>query len=64
MIKIKYEQEPYNYGNGSNQEYKIGTEITLNEDISSPDAIIAFMKILNIATYHATIETLKNTISQ
>ena len=64
MIKIKYEQEPYNYGYGSSQEYKTNTEITLNEDISSTDAIIAFMKVLNIATYNVTIGTLKNAINQ
>lgn len=62
MIKIIYKQKPYRYNDVGYQDYKIDAEIELNEDISSRDAIIAFLKLLNIATYRVSIETLKDVI--
>jgi hypothetical protein len=63
MIKITFKQEPYHYEHTGGQPYDIETVVTLNEDISSDEAIIAFMRVLNIATYHATLKTLKDLVA-
>ncbi len=63
MIKIVVKQEPYNYPHSGSQSYDIETVITLNEDITCDEAILAFMKALNIATYHATLNTLKRLVA-
>ena len=63
MIKITYKQEPYNYEHIGGQPYDVETVVTLNEDISSDEAIIAFIKVLNIATYRVSIDTLKKLIA-
>ena len=57
MIKMNYIQEPDDY-----DVYNIETNITLNEDISADMAIKAFLRLLNVATYHATLKTLKNLV--
>lgn len=63
MIKITYKQEPYHYEHTGGQSYDIETVVTLNEDISSDEAIIAFLKVLNMATYRVSIDTLKRVIA-
>lgn len=63
MIKITYKQEPYHYDFTGGQPYDIETVVTLNEDISSDEAIIAFIKVLNMATYRVSIDTLKRVIA-
>ena len=62
MIKILYEQKPYRYENVGYQDYSIKTEIELDKDICADDAVIAFMKLLNTATYRVNINTLKRVI--
>ena len=62
MIKIEYKQESYNYNVGDGQPYDIETNIVLDEDISADMAIKAFLRLLNVATYHATLKTLKNLV--
>lgn len=62
MIKMNYVQEPYDYDTFDGQPYNIETNITLNEDISADMAIRAFLRLLNVATYHATLKTLKNLV--
>ena len=62
MIKIIYNQESYDYESAGKQEYDINTEIKLNDDISSIEAIEAFLKLLNIATYRVSIDTLERVI--
>lgn len=62
MIKIEYKQESYNYNVGDGQPYDIETDIVLDEDISADMAIKAFLRLLNVATYHATLKTLKNLV--
>ena len=62
MIKMNYVQKPYNYDVFDGQPYNIETNITLNEDISTDMAIRAFLRLLNVATYHATLKTLKNLV--
>lgn len=54
MIKITYIGEPYYYEHVGSQEYKITTEVVCNEDISGDEAIVAFLKVLGIATYRIT----------
>lgn len=63
MLKITYKQEPYHYDFTGGQPYDIETVVTLNEDISSDEAIIAFIKVLNMATYRVSIDTLKRVIA-
>ena len=62
MIKMNYVQEPYDIEDFDGQPYNIETNITLNEDISTDMAIRAFLRLLNVATYHATLKTLKNLV--
>lgn len=63
MIKIIIKQEPYHYEHAGNQPYDVETVFTLDEDISCDEAILAFMRALNIATYHATLDTLKRLVA-
>lgn len=61
MIKISFEQKPYFYDAvGDKQPYTITTEIALDEDIEIYEAIRAFCKILNIATYYVTADQIQN----
>lgn len=62
MIKINYVQKSYNYNTCTGQPYDIETNINLDEDISGDEAIIAFLRLLNIATYHITLKSLKNLV--
>lgn len=62
MIKMNYVQESYNYDVFDGQPYNIETNIILDEDISADMAIRAFLRLLNVATYHATLKTLKNLV--
>lgn len=64
MIKIIYNQEPYRYEHTGEQEYSINTEIKLNEDISSIEAIKAFVKLLNMATYRVSINVLEQVVQE
>jgi hypothetical protein len=64
MIKIEFHQEPYYYEHAGGQEYDINTTIKLNSDISSTDAILAFAKLLQIATYNITPDTLRAAADQ
>lgn len=63
MMKIIIKQEPYNYEHAGSQPYDVETVFTLNEDISADEAILVFMRALNIATYHATLKTLKDLVA-
>jgi hypothetical protein len=63
MIKIISEQPKYRFEKtGCYQDYDLKTEMTLDEDINAIDAIIAFMKLLNIAGYRVSIYSLRQTI--
>ena len=62
MIKIISEQPKYRYPNAGYQDYDLKTEMILDKDINVTDAIIAFMKILNIETYRVDISTLEKVI--
>lgn len=62
MIKIIYKQESYRYNDVGYQDYDIDTKMELDEDINAEDAIIAFLRLLNIATYRVSIETLRYVI--
>ena len=59
MIKIVYTQPAYRYEHVGAQEYNIETTMELNSDISSVEAILAFMRMLEIATYKVSSNTLK-----
>ena len=61
MIKINFEQKPYSYNAiGEEQPYTITTEMTLDEDIDIYEAVRAFCRILNIATYHVTPKNIQD----
>jgi len=63
MIKIISEQPKYRFKNiGEYQNYDLKTEMVLNDDINATDAIIAFMKILNIAGYRVSVDSLRKVI--
>ena len=51
MLKFHYIGEPYNYGAAGSQNYRVDTEIEVNEDASTTDAVEAFVEIMKIATY-------------
>ena len=63
MITITYKQEPYYYDFGK-QPYDIETKIILDKDIEGKEAIRAFMRLLNIATYPITLSSLKYLVDQ
>lgn len=63
MITITYKQEPYYYDSGK-QPYDIETKIVLDKDIEGKEAIRAFMRLLNIATYPITLSSLKYLVDQ
>ena len=63
MIKIISEQPKYRFENiGEYQDYDLKTEMILDDDINATDAIIAFMKILNIAGYRVSVGSLRRVI--
>lgn len=52
MIKIIYEQKPYYYEHAGQQPWDTKSEITLDSDISSDYAVLAFIKMLAVAGFH------------
>jgi len=63
MIKIISEQPKYRFEKtGIYQDYDLKTEMILDNDINATDAIVAFMKILNIAGYRVSVDSLRKVI--
>lgn len=63
MIKIISKQSKYRYENiGEYQDYDLKTEMVLDDDINATDAIIAFIKILNIEGYRVSVDGLRKVI--
>lgn len=72
MIKISFEQKPYSYeavgdkqpysyeAVEDKQPYTITTEMTLDEDIDIYEAVRAFCRMLNIASYYVTADQIQN----
>ena len=60
MIKMTYEGKKYDYGTVGNQMYDIETKIEMDEDCSVHDVIIAIAKLMNIATYHVSVNTIRS----
>ena len=60
MIKMTYEKKKYDYGTVGNQMYDIETKIEMDEDCSVDDVIIAIAKLMNIATYHVSVNTIRS----
>lgn len=56
MIKIIYEEKSYCYENVGQQPWDIKSEITLDSDISSDYAVLAFIKMLGIAGFSVKTE--------
>lgn len=53
MLKFIYEGKNYDYGSGiGKQPYDIRTEIEVIGDANIKEAMEAFLKIMQIATYH------------
>ena len=60
MIKMTYEGKKYNYGTVGSQMYDIETKIEMDEDCSVDDVIIAIAKLMNIATYRVSVNTIRS----
>lgn len=60
MIKMTYEGKKYDYGTVGNQMYDIETKIEMDENSSVDDVIIAIAKLMNIATYHVSVNTIRS----
>ena len=60
MIKMTYEGKKYDYGTVGSQMYDIETKIEMDEDCSVDDVIIAIAKLMNIATYHVSVNTIRS----
>lgn len=60
MIKMAYEGKKYDYGISGSQMYDIETKIEMDEDCSVDDIIIAIAKLMNIATYHVSVNTIRS----
>lgn len=60
MIKMTYEGKKYDYGTVGSQMYDIETKIEMDEDCSVDDIIIAIAKLMNIATYHVSVNTIRS----
>lgn len=59
MLKIVYEQKTYDFGaDVGGQPYDIKAKIVVNEDATATEAIQAFVKMLRIADYRITEESL------
>ena len=52
MIKMIYEQEPYNFEGVGGQAYDIKTEINMVQDASAQDILEAVVRLMQTATYH------------
>lgn len=59
MIKMTYEGKKYDYGAVGSQMYDIETKIEMDEDCGVADIIIAIAKLMNIATYNVSINTIR-----
>ena len=64
MLKIVYEEKSYNYENVGSQPYDIKTEIEIISDASVTEAVEAFVKALQIATYHIDREIMLNAVNE
>lgn len=60
MIKMTYEGKKYDYGTVGSQMYDIETKIEMDEDCGVDDVIIAIAKLMNIATYHVSVNTIRS----
>lgn len=60
MIKMTYEGKKYDYETIGSQMYDIETKIEMDEDCSVDDVIIAIAKLMNIATYHVSVNTIRS----
>ena len=60
MIKMTYEGKKYDYGTVGSQMYDIETKIEMDEVCSVDDVIIAIAKLMNIATYHVSVNTIRS----
>lgn len=60
MIKMTYEGKKYDYGTVGSQMYDIETKIEMDEDCSVEDVIVAIAKLMNIATYHVSVNTIRS----
>lgn len=60
MIKMTYEGKKYDYGTVGSQMYDIETKIEMDKDCSVDDVIIAIAKLMNIATYHVSVNTIRS----
>lgn len=60
MIKMTYEGKKYDYGTVGSQMYDIETKIEMDEDCSVDDVIIAIAKLMNIATYRVSVNTIRS----
>ena len=60
MIKMTYEGKKYDYGTVGSQMYDIETKIQMDEDCSVDYVIIAIAKLMNIATYHVSVNTIRS----
>ena len=60
MIKMTYEGKKYDYGTVGSQMYDIETKIEMDEDCSIDDVIIAIAKLMNIATYNVSVNTIRS----
>lgn len=58
MIKMSFKEDKYFYDIGS-QPYDISTKIEMDPDCSVKDIIEAVARLMNIATYRVTVETLR-----
>ena len=63
MIKIIYEDKAYDYGFNGKQPYDIKSEIDVIDDAAIEDVVAAMVKIMRIATYHITRETMIDAVN-
>ena len=60
MFEMSYEGKSYNYGEVGSQNYDIKTQVKITEENASPvDIIEAIAKLMNIATYTVTVDTIR-----
>lgn len=57
-IVITYHSKPYYYDENLQQPYSVDMEVVLNSDITSDEAILAFVRVLQAATYRIDSDTL------
>ena len=60
MIEMSYKGKSYDYGNVGKQRFDIETKIVMEEkDTGVVDVIEAVAKLMNIATYKITVDTIR-----